>query len=70
MVALPLLFTFLYRTSKWPLTRVIKFGGKNPADLHIFLTEITTQTVNCRLKDLGLHIFVRDFRKAYTWRGL
>ena len=38
--------------------------AKNPADLHIFLTEITTQTVNCRLKDLGLYIFVRDFRKG------
>ena len=43
--------------------------AKNPADLHIFLTKITTQTVNCRLKDLGLYIFVRDFRKAYTRRG-
>ena len=39
-------------------------SAKNPADLHIFLTEITTQTVNCRLKDLGLYIFVRDFRKG------
>ena len=38
--------------------------AKNPADLHIFLTEITTQTVHCRLKDLGLYIFVRDFRKG------
>ena len=45
-------------------------SAKNPADLHIFLTEITTQTVNCRLKDLGLDISVRDFRKAYTRRGL
>ena len=44
--------------------------AKNPADLHIFLTEITTQTVNYRLKDLGLYIFVRDFRRAYTRRDL